>query len=252
MTAGSGEVAVVVGATGAFGTAIVSRLLAAGLRVVAVARTRASLDTLMASHDGIIPCEADIADDSAIAKIAAAVPGPVRMAVHGPGLAAAGNVFSVSTAAMAESVNVKAGGMLRLARAVDDKLVDGARLVAIAGHYGLEPAPYATAAGVANAAIVNLTRQLSLAYGPRGITAHVIAPGPADTERLRKVAANQAATRGVSIETIIEGMKAESSTGTLTTPEQVAWAVTLLLAPEADAMTGSTLMLDNGRRRGLP
>ncbi|PKO88580.1 MAG: short-chain dehydrogenase, partial [Betaproteobacteria bacterium HGW-Betaproteobacteria-12] len=30
------------------------------------------------------------------------------------------------------------------------------------------------------------------------------------------------------------------------------WAVTLLLAPEADAMTGSSLMLDAGRRRGLP
>jgi enoyl-[acyl-carrier-protein] reductase (NADH) len=47
-------------------------------------------------------------------------------------------------------------------------------------------------------------------------------------------------------------MCAESSLGTFTTPEQVAWAVALLLAPEADAMTGSTLMLDSGRRRGLP
>jgi len=32
----------------------------------------------------------------------------------------------------------------------------------------------------------------------------------------------------------------------------VAWAVSVLLAPEADAMTGSSLMLDSGRRRGLP
>jgi hypothetical protein len=32
----------------------------------------------------------------------------------------------------------------------------------------------------------------------------------------------------------------------------VAWAVSTLLAEEADSMTGSTLMLDSGRRRGLP
>ena len=32
----------------------------------------------------------------------------------------------------------------------------------------------------------------------------------------------------------------------------IAWGVALLLDPEADAMTGSTLMLDSGRRRGLP
>ena len=47
-------------------------------------------------------------------------------------------------------------------------------------------------------------------------------------------------------------MRAESSIGAFTTPAQVAWAVALLLAPEADAMTGSTFMLDAGRRRGLP
>ena len=41
------EVAVVVGATGEFGKAIVSRLSAAGLRVVAVARTAEALEALV-------------------------------------------------------------------------------------------------------------------------------------------------------------------------------------------------------------
>ena len=35
------------------------------------------------------------------------------------------------------------------------------------------------------------------------------------------------------------------------TPEQVGWAVATLLDPEADALTGSTLALDMGARRGL-
>ncbi|MGB0747658.1 MAG: SDR family NAD(P)-dependent oxidoreductase [Magnetospiraceae bacterium] len=246
------EYAVIVGATGDFGQAIVRAVAARGLAIVAVGRTAESLKSLVRDVPGVTPCIADIADDSAIAAIAAAVTGPVRLAVHGPGLSAPGGVGEIAPGALADSVNIKAGGMLRLVRGVDARLVDGSRLVAIAGHYGLEPTAYAASAGVANAALINLSRQLSLEYGPRGVTAHVIAPGPADTARLRRVVANAAARRGVDTETVLEEIREQSSIGGMVTPEQVAWSVALLLDPEASAMTGSTLMLDGGRRRGLP
>lgn len=246
------ELAVVVGATGAFGEQIVVRLLEAGLEVVAVARSAATVEALASSRSGVIPCIADIADDSAIDRIRAVLDRPVRMIVHGPGVAVAGGVMDAATSALVDAVNIKVGGLLRLTRAVDKHLVEGSRLVAIGGHYGLEPTAYAAAAGVANAALVNMVRQLSLVYGSRGITAHLIAPGPADTERLRRVAQDRALQRGISVEEVLTQMCEESSLGAFTTPEQVAWAVTMLLAPEANAMTGSTLMLDSGRRRGLP
>lgn len=246
------ELAVVVGATGAFGTAIVDALLAKGLGVVAVARSADNLAQLRATRPAVIACAADISADSAIEAIRAALDRPVRMVVHGPGLAVAGGIATAPVSAIVDSVNIKVGGMLRLVRAVDPLLRSHSRLVAIGGHYGFEPTAYAAVAGTANAALVSAMRQLSLAYGERGITSHLIAPGPALTERLSRVAVDRAATRGVSAEKILEEMKAESSIKAFTTPEQVAWAVSLLLAPEADAMTGSTLMLDSGRRRGLP
>lgn len=247
-----GELAVMVGATGAFGNAIVERLLGAGLDVVAVARSAASLSELQARHPGVIPCAADIGADEAIEAIRAVVDRPVRMVVHGPGLAVAGGVLTAPTGAVVDAVNIKVGGMLRLVRAVDAQLQPHSRLVAIGGHYGFEPTAYAAAAGVGNAALVNLMRQLSLAYGERGITAHLLAPGPADTERLHRVAADRAALRGVDLAHILDEMKAESSLKAFTTADQVAWAVSMLLAPQADALTGSSLMLDAGRRRGLP
>lgn len=246
------ELAVVVGATGAFGKAMVDRLAAAGLGVVAVARSVDSLAALRDRVPGLVACAADIADDAAIEAIAAAVDRPVRMLVHGPGVAVAGGILTAPTGSMVDAVNIKVGGLLRLTRAVDGRLAAGSRIVAIGGHYGFEPTAYAASAGVANAALANVVRQLSLAYGPRGVTAHLIAPGPADTERLRRVAADRAALRGISVDEVMAGMLAESSIGRFTTPEQVAWAVSILLAPEADAMTGSSLMLDSGRRRGLP
>ena len=254
------ELAVVVGATGAFGQPIVERLIGRGLTVLAVARSADSLAGL-AERCGpaLVPCVADIASDEAIDAIRASVaaqPGEhgavVRMVVHGPGVAVAGGIATVPTSAMVDAVNIKVGGLLRLVRAVEAHLVCHSRLVAIAGHYGLEPTAYAAAAGVANAALFNVMRQLSLVYGARGITAHTLAPGPADTERLHRVAADRARLQATTPEAVLDAMRADSSLGQLTTPAQVAWAVALLLDAEADVLTGSTLMLDAGRRRGLP
>lgn len=244
--------AVVVGATGAFGQAIIRKLSERGLQVLAVARTGAALDALCGQHPGVAACEADIAADSAVDAIRSALRGPVQMVVHGAGVGVAGGILDAPVATMVDAVNIKVGGFMRLCRAVDEHLSAGSRLVAIAGHYGLEPTAYAASAGVANAALFNLVRQYSLALGPRGITAHSLAPGPADTERLHRVAQTRAEQQGLSLAEVLEQMKSDSSIHAFTTAEQVAWAVAMLLDDEAAAMTGSALMLDSGRRRGLP
>ncbi len=246
------ETAVVVGATGSMGQAIVRRLAASGLRVVAVARSAESVRSLAGEVSGVVACACDMAHDDAIDTLRAVTEGPVRMVVHGPGVPTAGGVLVAPTQAVVDAVIIQVGGMMRLVRAVDHGLVRGSRLVAIGGHYGFEPTAYAATAGVANAALANLMRQLSWAYGERGVTAHLLAPGPADTDRLRRIAADRAAREGISEEAVLAGMKKESAIGAFTTVDQVAWAIATLLAPEADALAGSTLFMDAGRRRGLP
>lgn len=94
-------------------------------------------------------------------------------------------------------------------------------------------------------------RQLADAYGRRGITAHLVAPGPADTDRLRRPSASQASVRGLDVEEVLTERRGESPLGALVTPEQVGWAVATLLDPEAATLTGSTLALDMGARRGV-
>lgn len=246
------RLAVVVGATGAMGQVIVRRLTAEDWTVIAVGRDAANLAALSERCSGVRLCEADIGDDAAVDAIRARIDGPVGLVVQGAGVATAGGVMSVPTAALTQAVDIKVGGLLRTVRAVDDQLHRGSRLVAIGGHYGFEPSAYAATAGVANAALANLVRQLSWAYGARGITAHLIAPGPADTDRLHRVAAARAHQEARSTEAVLDSMRGESAIGAFTTVEQVAWAISMLTAPEADALAGSTLFMDAGRRRGLP
>ena len=246
------ELAVMVGATGALGTAVAHRLVDAGLHLLAIGRREDELKALAATSEHISYVIADIGDDSSIDVIKSKINTTVRMVVHAAGVPVAGGVLEASPLALSQAINIKAGGMLRLHRATDAHLVRGSRLVAVGGHYGFEPTAYAATAGVANAGLTNLMRQFSWALGERGITAHLVAPGPADTERLRNVANARAAQRGVSVEEVFNELKQESAIHAFTTPEQVAWGICLLLAPEADAMAGSSLMLDSGRRHGLP
>jgi NAD(P)-dependent dehydrogenase (short-subunit alcohol dehydrogenase family) len=256
-----GGVAVVVGASGALGGAIAARLLAEGLVVVGVARGGAPEPGPIAAGgvsggggwaEALEWCAADIGSDDAVAAIAGAVgERPVRMVVQAAGLPAAGPLATIEPDALGRAVALKCGGLLRLVRAVDAHLQPGARLVALGGHYGIEPAPYACAAGVTNAALANLVRQLATAYGPRGVTAHLVAPGPADTPRLRALSRQTAETRGVPVDEVLAERAAESPLGRLVTPAEVAWAVATLLAPEAAALDGSALSLDVGARRGI-
>lgn len=245
---------VVVGASGSLGTAIVDRLVARGMHVVAVARSADALNALVARHgdEAVRPVIADFTADAATEALRARLDRPVAMVVHAPGVPVAGGIRTAPTEALVAACNVKVGGFVRLVRAVEDRLRRHSRLVAIGGHYGFEPTAYAATAGVANAALANLVRQMSWAYGGQGVTAHLVAPGPADTERLHRVATARASDNGSSVEAELDAMRGESAIGALTTPEQVAWGVAMLLDEEADALAGAALMLDAGRRRGLP
>lgn len=244
--------AIIVGASGALGSAIVADLVAAGVHVLGVARSAASLAGLTDQYGSdFTPVVADIASDNAIAAIAEAIDGPVAMVVHAPGVPVAGGIRQAPTAALTEACNIKVGGFVRLVRAAEPHLQRGSRLVAVGGHYGFEPTAYAATAGVANSALANLVRQMSWAYGESGITAHLIAPGPADTERLRSIARARADKEGVSFDVMMDRMREDSAIGAFTDPAAIAWAIALLLDPRADAMAGSALMLDAGRRRAI-
>lgn len=241
------ETAVVVGATGAIGSAVTRRLVGRSLRVVAVARTPRDLDAL----EGVVPCVADISGNSAIEAIASLLEGPVRMAVIAVGLPVRGSVETIDPDLMAVGANVKMGGIIRLLHAVRDHLVEGSRFVAFAGTLGLEPKAHEAGPGAINAGVFNLMKQIALIYGPRGVTVHTVAPGPADTTRLRRIAQAVADERGVSFQEVWTGYEAGNSLGRLPTIDEVAWAVEMLLAPEAAAMHGSVLHLDAGGLRGL-
>jgi NAD(P)-dependent dehydrogenase (short-subunit alcohol dehydrogenase family) len=252
----AGEVAVVAGATGALGSAIVGRLRAASLTVVAIARSGDDLAELTHAEPDIVPLAADLTDDALTTTLTTKLDElgrPVRMIVQAAGLPGSGNVDTITGAEMSAGIDAKIGGFVRLIRGARPHFVEGSRIVVLGGHYGYEPSPAAPLAGMANAALGNFVRSLSDRWGPDGVTVHLIAPGPVESPRMHGIAERTAARRadGTTADQVLDEYRDGSPLGRLTTVDEVAWAVGLLLAPEASALHGATLSLDLGRRRGI-
>ena len=246
------EWSVVVGASGAIGRHIVERFLELGLGVVAVGRRVEALESVAGGRRDVIVCPADIRTDEGEDQIRRAIPGTVRIAVNSAAAPMAGSILDVPPQAIREATDVKVNGTLRLVRAVEGYLATDSRIVAIGGNLAYDPIPEAATAGVANAALANAIRQLSRALGAQGVTCHVVAPGPVWTERLQGMLADAAASRGVAEDVILKEFRDRSPIGHLVTIEEVVWAVGLLLAPEARALAGGTLLLDAGQRTAIP
>lgn len=251
MSANAAEYCVVVGATGAMGTAITARLTGLGHRVLAVARKADALDELAASNELIAPCVADISSDNAIAAIAEKLDGPVRLALFAAGLPVRGSADTIAPEALAIAANIKVGGLIRLLHAVRHRLIPGSRFVTIAGSLGLEPGPLDAGPGTANAAVFNLMRQISALYGPKGITTHTIAPGPVDTPRLHAFVETEAAETGRPTAEIWNRYLSKTTLGRLPTLDEISWVVETLLAPEASVLHGSVLNVDAGTRHAV-
>lgn len=244
---------VVAGATGEIGRVVVAKLVGDGHRVVALARRAEPLAELSARHGSVITAAVDLTEDAAVERIAHAIDGaPVRMAVHMAAAPLGGHILDTPASTLVQAVEVKVNGLLRLVRAVRPNLVEGGRIVAVGGNLGFDPVEGVSTAGIVNAAQANAVRQLARAFGGRGVSCHTVAPGPVGTERWLDMTASQAVQEGVTAADIRARAAAESPLGRLVTPDEVAWAIALLASPEAAALTGSTLLLDGGRRRALP
>lgn len=239
--------AVVTGATGTLGRLVVADLAARGVAVLAVSRSGAAPGAGEAAS-----VAADLSDASAVDAVRAALPaGDLVMAVHAVGLPGSPGVLDVDAALLGRAVDLKAGGFRRLIDAVTGRLVDGSRLVAVGGHLGAEPSEHAPLAGVANAALASVVRQLVRPIGRTGATVHLVAPGPFESERVEALVAAKASGEGVTPAEMRARMAAEYPGGRLPRAEDVAAVVTMLLGPGAVALHGATLFADGGIRRSL-
>lgn len=244
------DLVVVAGATGAVGSGVVARLLIDGRTVLALGRDGGRLDALD-DHPRLERLVHDVTGDPAVVRAAVGERAVLGL-VHTAGGTLAGSILDVTPEAVHAAIDVKVVGLLQLVRGVAERFGRHSRVIAVGGNLGFDPMPAAATPGLGNAAQAAAVRQLNRALAPRGVTCHTLAPGPVESPRFNDLVAAEATRRGVDAAEARASLLAASPLGRATTVQELAWAVSRLLEPEADALAGSTWFLDTGRRTAVP
>ena len=106
----------------------------------------------------------------------------------------------------------------------------------IASISGVRASVGRTAYGTSKAAIIGLTRQMAIELAPHGVTANAIAPGPTETDMVRRhhpAAIRQAYEKAVPA-------------ARYATPEEIADAAAYLCSTAAAYINGVVLPVDGG------
>jgi NAD(P)-dependent dehydrogenase (short-subunit alcohol dehydrogenase family) len=221
------RVVVVTGGTRGIGAAVAQRFEAAGDRVTAWGRA-----------------DVDVTDEAQVAAAFDRI-GPVDVLVNNAGVSASADVARTTLEDWRAQVDVNATGAFLCTRAVlaGMRERDGGRIVTVASTAGLEGAKYTAAYTASKHAAVGLMRAVAAEVAGSGVTANAVCPGFVRTDMTRTSVERIAERTGRSESEAEAAVAAMSPLGRLLEPDEVAFAVAFLAAPEAAAINGQTLVL---------
>lgn len=269
-------VALVTGAAGGIGRAVVDALLAEGCRVVATDVDEAGLRQLAGgggsapvADDAPLGASAldapprpdavrerlrtrvmDVTDEARVAEVVAETEGewgPIERAALVAGIIEVAPALDTSPAVYRRILEVNAFGVFVVARAVGARMAEhgAGAIVTVASNAALTPRVGMTAYGASKAAASMITRTLGLELARSGVRCNVVCAGSTRTPmqlRFQKEIGGDAP--------VVEGSLADFRTGIplgrIAEPADVADAVAYLLSDRARQITMTELVVDGG------
>lgn len=121
------------------------------------------------------------------------------------------------------------------------------RIINIGSIHGLVASPFKSAYISAKHGVIGLTKTVALEVADTDITINTIAPAYVKTPLVEKQIADQARTRGISTEEVVnEVMLKPMPKKAFIGLDELAGTCAFLMSPAAKNMTGQTLVLDGG------
>ena len=244
---------IVTGAAGGIGAAIVATLLEEGGSVALF-----DLDEIRASEvaRSLDPSEArtltvgvDVTDaDSVAAGVDRVVVrfGGLEGLVNSAGSVVLDEAWDAAAADWSRQLDVNVTGSFLCAREVGKHLrARGGSIVNVASNCGKVGYKNMAAYNAAKAAVISLTRSLSLEWAGDGINVNAVCPGGVDTPMLAGVADWLEPRLGMPANEILEGMGA-AQLGRKISPTEVARVIAFLLSDDAVIIRGQSINVDGG------
>ncbi|MEU8859821.1 SDR family NAD(P)-dependent oxidoreductase [Streptomyces umbrinus] len=240
----AGKVALVTGATGGIGDAVVRRLVAEGAAVVV---TDVDVDRCAKLAEevggGAMGLALDVTDESAWESVVAratAELGRLSVLVNNAGIAAMGTVETETQETWDRVIGVTQTGVWlgmkhggpAIERSGGGSIVNVASIFGTVGGFGAQFSYHA-----AKGAVRLMTKNAALHWAKRGVRVNSLHPGFIETPRSRELWRDTP-----RLAAMLDG----TPLGRLGTPEEVAATVAFLASDDASFMTGSELYVDGG------
>jgi 3-oxoacyl-[acyl-carrier protein] reductase len=256
-----GRVAVVCGASAGMGKAAALSLAREGAKVAVCARNREALEAAAeearaAGAAGTLAHPADVTREGDIEAFLTEVSrrlGPPEILVNNAGGPPAGTFEETPE----EAWNLAHRLTLQSAVSFCRRVIPGmksrrwGRIVTITSLTVKQPVEGLILSNAYRSALTAFSKTLAGDLAPFGITVNCVCPGYTDTERLKELAANLAAKRGVREAEVRRDWEKSIPAGRLGRPEEIADVIVFLASERAGYLTGASLLVDGGLVRAL-
>lgn len=239
----AGKVAIITGAAQGIGRATAQLLASEGARVVIADRNeaagRAVVAAIHAAGGQAILVNADVGIHADIVRVVdetVATWGTIEIVINNAAWSKRGTVEDLAVEDWDRGMDVMLKAIVRTGRLAFPymQLAGGGAMVNIASIHGYASYPQTALYAAAKAAVINLTRQLAVDYGPFNIRVNAVCPGWTITEN--SLATEERLARA-------EPLFALRRPGR---PEEIAQAVRFLVSSESSFVTGHALVVDGG------
>jgi 2-keto-3-deoxy-L-fuconate dehydrogenase len=241
MTRFQGKRALVTGAAGGIGAAVVRMLRAEGAQVAVADR-----DTSGIGAEAHLPGDLlDPAYADGLPLAAAQALGGLDIVVNNAGVITRGPVTDTSDADWDLSVGVNVQAPFRISRAAIPLLeqAGGGAIVNVASCWGLRPGPNHAVYCMTKAAIASLTQCMGMDHAHQGIRINAVAPNEVNTPMLR----TGFAKRGFDPDTAVAELGKTVPLGRIAEPEDIADVILFLASDAARYLCGTVVEVNGGK-----
>ncbi len=237
-----GKRALVTGAAGGIGAAIVRGLQGAGVVV-----TGADMRDCAADH-AVTGDLMDAVFCDGLPGRAAELMGGLDILVNNAGIITRGKITEASDEDFTRTMAINVEAPFRLCRAAIPILerAGGGAIVNVASCWGVHPGPNHPLYVMSKAAVASLTQCLGMDHAHQGIRVNAVCPNEVNTEMLR----SGFAARGFDPDEAVVALSQTVPLGRLAEPEDIADVVLFLASDQARYMCGALVEVNGGKPVG--